>query len=151
MSSPVYDLDVLIVGAGVVGSAIAARLSRLDAKVAVIERRHDIADETSKSNSGITATGWTLPSGSLEAQLVCASSPRWEDVCQRLGVPFRRCGMVAIARTPEDAERIPHLVRNAEANGPALAGYPYRSLWPATNLRTSSGLIADMTTGKSPN
>jgi glycerol-3-phosphate dehydrogenase len=117
VSSNASDLDVVVVGGGVVGAAIAARLSEYDAKVAVIERRHDIADETSKSNSGITATGWTLPAGSLEAQLVCASSPRWEDVCQRLGVTFRRCGMVAIARTPEDAERIPQLVRNAEANG----------------------------------
>jgi glycerol-3-phosphate dehydrogenase len=117
MSSPVSDLDVLIVGAGVVGSAIACRLSELDAKVAVIERRHDIGDETSKSNSGIAATGWTLPAGSLEAQLVCASSPRWEDVCRRLGVPFRRCGMVAVARTHDDADRIAQLVGNAEANG----------------------------------
>jgi glycerol-3-phosphate dehydrogenase len=117
MSNPDSDLDVLIIGAGVVGSAIACRLSELDAKVAVIDRRHDIAEETSKSNSGIAASGWTLPAGSLEAQLVCASSPRWEDVCRRLGVPFRRCGTVAIARTAEDAERIPQLVRNAEANG----------------------------------
>lgn len=117
MSNPVSDVDVLVVGAGVVGAAIACRLSELDAKVAVIDRRHDIADEASKSNSGITASGWTLPAGSLEAQLVCASSPRWEDVCRRLGVSFRRCGTVAIARTQAEAERIPELVRNAEANG----------------------------------
>jgi len=117
MSNPDSDLDVLIIGAGVVGSAIACRLSEFDAKVAVIDRRHDIAEEASKSNSGIAASGWTLPAGSLEAQLVCASSPRWEDVCRRLGVPFRRCGTVAIARTAEDAEQIPQLVRNAEANG----------------------------------
>ena len=103
MSNPVSDIDVLVIGAGVVGSAIACRLSALDAKIAVIDRRHDIADETSKSNSGITASGWTLPSGSLEAQLVCASSPRWEDICRNLGVIFRRCGTVSIARTPEDA------------------------------------------------
>ena len=117
MSRPASDIDVLIVGAGVVGSAIACRLSELDAKVAVIERRHDIGDETSKSNSGITASGWTLPAGGLEARLVLASSARWEDVCRRLGVPFRRCGTVAIARTQEDAERMPELARNAEANG----------------------------------
>jgi glycerol-3-phosphate dehydrogenase len=111
------EVDVLIVGAGVVGGAIACRLSQLQATVAVIERRHDIAEETSKSNSGITASGWSLPPGGLEARLVRASSPRWEDICGRLGVPFRRCGAVAIARTGQDADRIPELIANAEANG----------------------------------
>jgi glycerol-3-phosphate dehydrogenase len=117
MTSTHAEVDVLIVGAGVVGAAIACRLSQLDITVAVIDRRHDIAEETSKSNSGIAASGWALPAGGLEAQLVCASSPRWEDICGRLGVPFRRCGAVAIARTPREAERIPELVRNATANG----------------------------------
>jgi glycerol-3-phosphate dehydrogenase len=111
------EVDVLIVGAGVVGAAIACRLSQLDVTVAVIDRRHDVAEETSKSNSGIAASGWALPAGGLEAQLVCASSPRWEDICGRLGVPFGRCGAVAIARTQQEAERIPELVRNATANG----------------------------------
>jgi glycerol-3-phosphate dehydrogenase len=111
------EVDVLIIGAGVVGAAIACRLSQFEATVAVIDRRHDIAEETSKSNSGIAASGWSLPAGGLEAQLVCASSPRWEDICGRLGVPFRRCGAVVIARTQQDADRIPELMRNAEANG----------------------------------
>ncbi len=117
MSRTHAEVDVLIIGAGVVGAAIACRLSQLEATVAVIDRRHDIAEETSKSNSGIAASGWTLPAGGLEAQLVCASSPRWEDICARLGVPFRRCGAVVIARTEQDAARIPELIRNAEANG----------------------------------
>jgi glycerol-3-phosphate dehydrogenase len=111
------EVDVLIIGAGVVGAAIACRLSHLEATVAVIDRRHDIAEETSKSNSGIAASGWALPAGGLEAQLVCASSPRWEDICGRLAVPFRRCGVVVIARTQQDADRIPELMRNAKANG----------------------------------
>jgi glycerol-3-phosphate dehydrogenase len=111
------EVDVLIVGAGVVGAAIACRLSQLDTTIAVIDRRHDVAEETSKSNSGIAASGWALPAGGLEAQLVRASSPRWEDICGRLGVPFRRCGAVVIARTEQDADRIPDLIRNAEANG----------------------------------
>ena len=117
MSRTHAEVDVLIIGAGVVGTAIACRLGRLNATVAVIDRRHDVAEETSKSNSGITASGWSLAAGGLEAELVCASSRRWEDICGRLGVPFRRCGTVAIARTQREAERIPELVRNAEANG----------------------------------
>ena len=44
------DVDVLIVGAGVTGCSIAASLSRDDIRVMVVERRHDVADETSKSN-----------------------------------------------------------------------------------------------------
>jgi glycerol-3-phosphate dehydrogenase len=137
------DLDVLIVGAGVVGAAIACRLSELEAKVAVIDRRHDIADETSKSNSGITASGWTLPAGGLEAQLVCASSPRWEDVCRRLGVRYRRCGTVAIARTQEDADRIPQLVLNAEANGVkvrALSAEEVTHAAPHATPRSAGGI-----------
>jgi glycerol-3-phosphate dehydrogenase len=117
MSRTQAEVDVLIIGAGVVGAAIACRLSRLKATVAVIDRRHDIAEETSKSNSGITASGWAQQHGGLEAQLVCASSPRWETICGRLNVPFRRCGAVIIARTRQDAQRIPELIRNAEANG----------------------------------
>lgn len=117
MSRTHAEVDVLIIGAGVVGAAIACRLSQLEATVAVIERRHDVAEETSKSNSGIAASGWSLPTEGLEAQLVCASSPRWEDICGRLGVPFCRCGSVVIARTRHEADRIPELLRNAEANG----------------------------------
>ncbi|WP_346276609.1 FAD-dependent oxidoreductase [Pseudonocardia sp.] len=117
MSPTHAEVDVLIIGAGVVGAAIACRLSQLEATVAVIDRRHDIAEETSKSNSGITASGWSLPAGGLEARLVRASSPRWEDICGRLGVPFRRCGAVVVARTQQDAYLIPEMMRNAEANG----------------------------------
>jgi glycerol-3-phosphate dehydrogenase len=117
MSRTHAEVDVLIIGAGVVGTAIACRLGSLEATVAVIDRRHDVAEETSKSNSGIAASGWSLPAGGLEARLVYASSPRWEDICGRLGVPFRRCGEVVIARTQQEADRIPELVRNAEANG----------------------------------
>lgn len=117
MSRTHAEVDVLIIGAGVVGAAIACRLSQLEATVAVIDRRHDIAEETSKSNSGIAASGWSLPADGLEAQLVCASSRRWEDICARLAVPFRRCGAVVIARTEQDADRIPELIQNAAANG----------------------------------
>jgi glycerol-3-phosphate dehydrogenase len=113
----VLDADVAVIGAGVVGTAIAWQLSRLDLSVVVIEQRDDVGDGTSKSNSGITASGWTLPSSSLEARLVTASSSRWEDICDRLGVEFRRCGMAALGRSEDDRARIPALIENARRNG----------------------------------
>ena len=142
MTSTHAEVDVLIVGAGVVGAAIACRLSQLDVTVAVIDRRHDVAEETSKSNSGIAASGWALPAGGLEAQLVCASSPRWEEICGQLGVPFRRCGALAIARTPQEAERIPELVQNAAANGVET-----RALTPAQVTRAAPYATPDAAGG----
>ena len=52
--------DVLIVGAGVIGTSIAMALSHLDVDVAVVERRHDVGEETSRANSGIANCGWSL-------------------------------------------------------------------------------------------
>lgn len=113
----VVDADVAVIGAGVVGTAIAWRLSRLDLCVVVIEQRDDVGDGTSKSNSGIAASGWTLPASSLEAELVTASNPRWEDITSRLGVEYRRCGMLALCHTREDRARAASLIENAERNG----------------------------------
>ncbi len=117
IDTDVIDTDVLVIGAGVVGTAIALRLSRLAASVAVIERRHDVGDSTSKSNSGMTASGWTLPPDSLEGRLVIASSPRWEDLSARLGVEFRRCGVVSLCRDEQDLSQAERLIDNAQRGG----------------------------------
>lgn len=109
--------DVLIVGAGVIGTSIAMALSHLDVDVAVVERRHDVGEETSRANSGIANCGWSLAPGSLEAQLVCASSPRWEDIASRLGVTFRRVGLTLLAFSEEEASGISALCERATENG----------------------------------
>lgn len=114
--SPV-DVDVLIVGAGVVGCSIAARLSQDVLSVAVVERRHDVVDETSKSNTGVADCGWECEPGSLEAELILRSSPRWEEISERFDAPFRRCGGLSLARTREDADSVEPIIATAHANG----------------------------------
>ncbi len=109
--------DVLIVGAGVIGTSIAMSLSKLDVDVAVVERRHDVGEETSRANSGITNCGWSLAPGSLEAKLVRDSSPQWEDIASRLGVTFRRVGLTLLAFSDDEAQRIPSLCERAAKNG----------------------------------
>lgn len=111
------DVDVAIVGAGVVGCSIAARLSRDRLRVAVLERRHDVADETSKSNTGVADCGWECEPGSLEAQLIRASSPRWEELCDQLDTPFRRCGGICLARTSEQVDGLAQIAEGAAATG----------------------------------
>jgi glycerol-3-phosphate dehydrogenase len=111
------DVDVLIVGAGVTGCSIAASLSRDALDVVVVERRHDVVDETSKSNTGVMDCGWDCEPGTLEAELILRSSPRWEEIAARLDVPWRRCGAVSLARTPEQAEQVDEIVARAHTNG----------------------------------
>ena len=127
------DLDVLIVGAGVIGCSIAASLSRHDVSVAVVERRHDVVDQTSKSNTGLADSGWECKPGTLETDLILGSSPRWEEVSERFDAPFRRCGAICVARSPEEAGRIDTIVGAARSNGALvrrLTGDEARELVP---------------------
>lgn len=90
------NCDVLIIGGGVIGTAVAARLSQTEATVCLVEKADDVADGASKGNVGITSSYYSAP-GTLEAKLISASVFRWDDVCRRLNVPFRRIGALVPA------------------------------------------------------
>jgi glycerol-3-phosphate dehydrogenase len=110
------DVDVAIVGAGVVGCSIAARLSAARLTVCVLDRCHDVCEETSKATSAITDSGWESHPGSLEAQLLKASNPRWEEIAERLDVPFRRAGTQLIARSREQLRHLDQALGHAHLN-----------------------------------
>jgi glycerol-3-phosphate dehydrogenase len=83
------NYDVVVVGGGVVGCAIAWRLSFTTARVALVEAAHDVGEGASKGNTGIATSGADCAPGTLEADLVTRSSPRWESVCASLDTPWR--------------------------------------------------------------
>jgi len=99
------DVDVAVVGGGVIGAAIAARLSATTATVCLFERNDDVGDEASKGNAGITSSYYAAP-GSLDARVIEATFRRWEDTCVRLDVPFRRVGGLITAFTDEEAAQL---------------------------------------------
>jgi glycerol-3-phosphate dehydrogenase len=140
----VLDADVVIVGAGVIGTAIAARLSMKKLVVCVIERHHDVAEETSKSNTGLMDSGWECEPGTLEADLVTRSSPQWEDISERLDVPFKRCGQLSIARTKEEDATIDACLASAKRNGVAaerIDAERLRSLAPYVSSDARGGIL----------
>jgi len=110
------DVDVAIVGGGVVGASVAARLSSTTAKICLLEAAGDLAEGASKGNGGVTDTGFDASPGTLEAEMIVASSHRWESLCARLDVPFRRIGALVVANTEHDLERVNELHRDAAAN-----------------------------------
>jgi glycerol-3-phosphate dehydrogenase len=90
------DADVVVIGAGVLGCAIASRLAQSRLRVRVLESADDIAEGASKGNAGITSS-YYAPHGTLECELLAESNDGWEDLCERLGVPYRRIGALTAA------------------------------------------------------
>lgn len=109
--------DVTVIGAGVVGCAVARRLTLEGARVLVVEKAADILDGASKGNSGILHTGFDAPSGSLEQRCIAAGYREYLEIREKLNLPLLDCGALVLAWTEEEEERLPALMEQARANG----------------------------------
>ena len=109
--------DVAIIGAGIVGCAIARRFALSGARVAVVEKAVDILDGASKGNSAILHTGFDAPIGSLEQRCVASGYDEYLSIHERLGLPLIRSGALVVAWTEEEEAILPSLVEQAHRNG----------------------------------
>lgn len=109
--------DVAVIGAGVVGCAIARRFALAGARVAVIEQAEDILDGASKGNSAILHTGFDAPPGSLEQSCIAAGHEEYLSIHGRLGLPLIRSGALVIAWSDAEEARLPALMAQARENG----------------------------------
>lgn len=114
--APRTDVDVVIIGAGVLGCAIASRLAQSRLTIAVLERADDVAEGASKGNAGITSS-YYAPPGTLESDLVAESNSVWEDLCDRLDVPYRRIGALTVALDQAGLVALDELEANVRAAG----------------------------------
>src|SRR5947209_14623768 len=92
--APEKDVEVTVIGAGVVGCAVALALARRGASVSLLEAEPEPALGASGANSGILHTGFDSPLGELETELILRSAELREAALATLGVPFVRCGAV---------------------------------------------------------
>ena len=109
--------DIVVVGAGVVGSAIARDLSRYELKVALLEAYADFGNESSKGNSALMTEGHDTPAGTLERQLVVRGYQRYMAEAPALGLPIRKTGAIMLAWTPGQRETVSRLVHEANKEG----------------------------------
>jgi glycerol-3-phosphate dehydrogenase len=109
--------DVLIIGAGVVGSAVAREFSRYELHIAVLEKELDVCMETSGRNTGVLHGGFTYKLGSLKAQCCVEGNREFDRVAQELDVPFKRTGKVVVGFDEKDMQSLLKYKRNGEANG----------------------------------
>lgn len=109
--------DVVIIGGGVIGTAIARELSRYRLDITLIEKEEDVAMGTSKGNSGIIHAGYDADFKTLKGQLNVKSNPQFDKLCRDLKVPFKRIGSLVVGFTKEDFNKLKDLKENGEKNG----------------------------------
>ncbi len=111
------DYDVVVIGAGIVGSAIARELTGYDLTVTLLEARGDVGEGTSKANTAILHTGFDAKPGTLESALVRRGYRLLSDFAAVTGIPVERTGAVLVAWDREQLDALPALREKAEANG----------------------------------
>ncbi|MEY8355831.1 NAD(P)/FAD-dependent oxidoreductase [Lachnospiraceae bacterium 54-53] len=109
--------DVLIIGGGVVGSAVAREMSGYSLKIGVLEKNPDVCCETSGRNSGVIHGGFAYDTGSLKAKLCVQGNEMMGRLAEELDFPFRRCGKVLVGNTREDFHTLERMMAQGEANG----------------------------------
>ncbi|MBR2592648.1 MAG: NAD(P)/FAD-dependent oxidoreductase [Oscillospiraceae bacterium] len=111
-----HKTDVVIIGAGAVGCAIARELSRYHIDVTVVEKNEDVGGDASKSSSAIIHTGYDASPDTLESQLVVAANPMYDTITKDLDVPFKRIGGILPAMSEEQFEKLPAILEKSFRN-----------------------------------
>ncbi len=109
--------DVLIIGAGVVGSAVAREMARHELKIGVLEKNRDVCSETSGRNSAVIHGGFAYNIGSRKAECCVEGVHEFDKVAQELDIPFKRTGKVLVGNTAADYESLQKTIATGKING----------------------------------
>lgn len=109
--------DVIVIGAGICGCAIARELSRCKANVLVVEREEDVCCGTTKANSAIVHAGYDAANGTLMAKLNVVGNRLIPQLAKELDFPFKMCGSLVVMVNEEDRPALNRLYENGLANG----------------------------------
>ena len=110
--------DVVIIGAGIVGSTIARELSQYDLDIIVVEKNSDVAfGSPTKANTGIIHAGYDDKPGTVKAKLCSKGNALWHRIAPEVSAPFKEIGSFVVALNEEDMSILRGLKENGEKNG----------------------------------
>lgn len=116
-AAPGGPVDVLVIGAGVVGAAIARTVAQYELRCAVVEAGNDVGVGTSKANTAILHSGFDAVPGSLESRLVRRGAELLRDYAAQAGIPVERTGALLIAWSTEQLADLAGIEDKARTNG----------------------------------
>ena len=109
--------DVVIIGAGVIGCAIARELSKYKVNVAVLEKEDDVGWGISCRNSGVVHAGFNNKPGTLMAQFCVEGNKSFAELCSQLDVPYKKIGKLVVAKKKEEIKGLQKLKQQGDTNG----------------------------------
>jgi glycerol-3-phosphate dehydrogenase len=121
ITDAVGPYDVAIIGAGVVGCAIARAVAIRGLKTIVVEKGADILEGASKGNSALLHTGFDEPAGSHELRLIKLGYTTYRRIHERMNLPFERTGALVVAWTAEEHAKLAAIAAHSQANGIAAS------------------------------
>src|ERR1700735_4917675 len=128
-------VECVVIGAGVIGLAVARRLAQSGREVIVLEAAEGIGTVTSARNSEVIHAGIYYRAGSLMARMCVSGKQALYRYCRDQGIAHRNCGKLIVATTPKESEKLQSIRAHAEANGvtdlQTLDGEAARALEPA--------------------
>lgn len=111
------QVDVAIIGGGVIGTAIARELSKWALSIIVLEKEHDVGVHTSSRNDGMIHDGFAAKPGTLKATYNVRGNRLWEPLCRELDIEFKRPGSLVLFGSPATAALYPLMAERARRNG----------------------------------
>ncbi len=109
--------DVIVIGSGVIGSAVARELSRYKLDIAVLEKMPDVCCGTSARNSGVLHAGFNNRPGTLMARFCVEGNAGFDEQAKELDVPYKRTGKLVVGFTEDDKKALEKLKAQGDANG----------------------------------
>lgn len=109
--------DIIVIGAGIIGTSIARELSKYKLRVCVLDKDTDVSNGTTKANSAIVHGGYDAEEGTLMAKYNVIGNKMYESLCKELFVPFKKNGSLVLAFNNDDLKHLETLLERGKKNG----------------------------------
>lgn len=142
-------MDVIIIGAGILGTTMARKLSRFDLKVLVLEKAYDLGEGATKANSGVLSAGYHARGGSLKGISGAKGNRMYQEICRELGVKVSYPGSLHCAFNEEGIIELKKKIKRGKENGAEgirmISGEEARAMQPGLSKRVIGALYAPTT------